>query len=43
MRAIPECPYDIHWNASNPILVAATRVIGLVAFPILQPAWGLVK
>jgi len=31
------------WRVSNPLLVAATAVIGLVAFPILQPTWVLVK
>ncbi len=25
------------WKVSNPLLVAATAVIGLVAFPLLQP------
>jgi len=27
----------------NPLLVAATAVIGLIAFPLLQPAWVFVK
>ena len=27
----------------NPLLIAATAAIGLVAFPLLQPAWVLVK
>lgn len=27
----------------NPLLIAATAVIGLVAFPLLRPAWVLVK
>jgi chromate transporter len=31
------------WKVSNPLLVAATAVIGLIAFPILQPPWVLVK
>ncbi|MBI3329508.1 MAG: hypothetical protein HYZ81_22740 [Nitrospinae bacterium] len=31
------------WNVSNPILVAATAVIGLIAFPLLQPTWVFVK
>jgi chromate transporter len=31
------------WKVSNPLLVAATAVIGLIAFPILQPTWVLVK
>jgi chromate transporter len=31
------------WKVSNPLLVGATAIIGLIAFPILQPAWVLVK
>jgi chromate transporter len=31
------------WNISNPILVAVTAVIGLIAFPLLQPTWVFVK
>ena len=31
------------WKVSNPLLVAATAVIGLIAFPILQPTWVMVK
>jgi chromate transporter len=27
----------------NPLLIAATAAIGLIAFPLLQPAWVLVK
>src|SRR5207247_2314473 len=27
------------WKVSNPALVAATAAIGLVAFPLLRPAW----
>ncbi len=33
----------VRWKISNPILVAATATIGLIAFPILQPAWVFVK
>jgi chromate transporter len=33
----------VRWKVSNPILVAATAVIGLIAFPILQPTWVFVK
>lgn len=29
------------WKVSNPLLIAATALIGLVAYPILQPAWVL--
>ncbi|MDE2227491.1 MAG: chromate efflux transporter [Alphaproteobacteria bacterium] len=31
------------WRISNPLLIAATAVVGLVAFPLLQPAWVFVK
>jgi len=31
------------WKVSNPALVAATAVIGLIAFPLLQPTWVFVK
>jgi chromate transporter len=30
------------WKVSNPLLIAATGVIGLVAYPILQPNWVMV-
>jgi len=31
------------WKVSNPILVAATAVVGLIAFPLLKPEWVFVK
>ena len=31
------------WKISNPLLIAVTAVIGLVAFPLLQPAWVAFK
>jgi chromate transporter len=31
------------WKISNPLLVAATAIIGLIAFPLLQPHWVLLK
>jgi len=31
------------WKVSNPLLMAATAAAGLIAFPILQPAWVMVK
>jgi chromate transporter len=34
---------SFRWRVSNPLLVAATAVIGLIAFPILQPTWVMVK
>jgi len=31
------------WKVSNPMLVAATALIGVIAFPLLQPTWVFVK
>jgi chromate transporter len=31
------------WKVSNPMLVAATAIIGLIAFPLLRPEWVFVK
>jgi len=31
------------WKISNPLLMAVTAVAGMVAFPLLQPAWVMVK
>src|ERR1700680_4017842 len=31
------------WKVSNPLLIAATAAIGLIAFPLLQPEWVMVK
>jgi chromate transporter len=31
------------WKVNNPLLIAATAVIGLIAYPILQPGWVMVK
>jgi chromate transporter len=31
------------WKVSNPLLIAVTAAIGLVAFPLLQPAWVAFK
>jgi chromate transporter len=31
------------WKVSNPLLIAATAVVGLIAFPLLQPVWVMVK
>src|SRR5215831_2134907 len=30
------------WKVSNPALIAATAVVGLIAFPILEPTWVMV-
>jgi chromate transporter len=30
------------WEVSNPLLIGATAVIGLIAYPILQPDWVMV-
>jgi chromate transporter len=31
------------WKVNNPLLIAVTAVIGLIAFPLIQPAWVMVK
>jgi chromate transporter len=31
------------WKVSNPLLIAATSVVGLIAFPLLQPTWVMTK
>jgi chromate transporter len=31
------------WKVSNPLLIAATAVIGLIAFPLLRPDWVMLK
>jgi chromate transporter len=32
------------WKVSNPLLIATTAVIGLIAYPLLlQPTWVMVK
>jgi chromate transporter len=31
------------WKVNNPLLIAATATVGLIAFPLLQPNWVMVK
>ena len=31
------------WKVSNPLLMAVTALVGLIAFPLVHPAWVLVK
>jgi chromate transporter len=31
------------WKVNNPLLIAATAIIGLIAYPILQPTWVMIK
>jgi chromate transporter len=31
------------WKVSNPLLIAVTAIVGLVAYPILQPVWVMTK
>jgi hypothetical protein len=31
------------WTVSNPLLIAVTALVGLIAFPLLHPAWVMVK
>jgi chromate transporter len=31
------------WKVNNPLLIVVTAVIGLIAYPLLQPTWVMVK
>lgn len=31
------------WKVNNPLLIGATALIGLVAYPLLQPSWVMIK
>jgi chromate transporter len=31
------------WKVNNPLLIAVTAAIGLLAYPILQPTWVMIK
>ncbi len=31
------------WKVSNPLLIAITAAIGLIAYPLLQPTWVMLK
>ncbi len=31
------------WKVSNPLLIAATAIVGLIAYPLLQPTWVMVR
>jgi chromate transporter len=31
------------WKVSNPVLIATSAAVGLIAFPLLQPTWVMVK
>jgi chromate transporter len=31
------------WKVSNPILIAAAAAVGVIAFPLFQPTWVMVK
>jgi chromate transporter len=31
------------WKVSNSLLIAATAIVGLIAYPILQPVWATIK
>jgi chromate transporter len=33
----------MRWNVNNALLIALTAVVGLIAFPLLQPTWVMVK
>jgi chromate transporter len=31
------------WKISNPLLMAVAAIVGLIAYPILQPGWVMIK
>jgi chromate transporter len=31
------------WKVNNPLLIAATAIVGLIAYPLLQPTWVMLK
>ena len=31
------------WKVNNPLLMAVTAAVGLIAYPLLQPTWVMVK
>jgi chromate transporter len=31
------------WKVNNPLLIAVTGAVGLIAFPLLQPSWVMLK
>jgi chromate transporter len=31
------------WKVSNPLLIAATAIVGIIAFPILRPDWVFIR
>ena len=31
------------WKVSNPLLILATAIVGCIAYPLVQPAWVMVK
>ena len=31
------------WKVSNPLLMAVAAVIGVIAFPLMHPAWVMVR
>ena len=31
------------WKVSNPLLITGTALVGLIAFPLLQPTWVMVR
>jgi hypothetical protein len=43
MSGRPSGRPPFRWKISNPLLIAATAVVGLIAYPILQPAWVMIK
>jgi chromate transporter len=31
------------WKVSNPLLIAVTAIVGMIAFPLLKPVWTFVR
>jgi chromate transporter len=31
------------WKVSNPLLIAAAAIVGLIAFPLMQPTWVMIR
>jgi chromate transporter len=41
--AISSLAVLFRWKVSNPLLITATALVGLIAFPLLQPTWVMVR
>lgn len=41
--AIASLVLVFRWKVSNPLLMAVTAIVGLLAFPIMHPSWVMVR